>query len=140
MMEARETIHDRAMFSRLYKEDSDEPVTEEWLLSVGGKKGLHVIELPGGTYETGYFAYEVKSGVGWLGWRIYREDDEGNEHEVACIHTRLEFRVAAWLLGLTAYDGLPKHRHVHLGPGRACGRCGRDLTDPLHLRASEYGT
>ena len=78
MIETREAISERAKFAAdMYKVDSDEIVTEEWLLSCGGSKDPNTIHLC-----DGYFAYEKVSGVGNLGWYIFSEDNDGEEHEV----------------------------------------------------------
>jgi len=89
----------------LYFSDSEEPMTAAWLLDVGATQDTHTINLSP-TCKTGYFAYEVRgmnTKRGWQdasGWRIFREDDEGEEHEICEIPTRLAFRLANRLLGL----------------------------------------
>jgi len=51
---------------------------------------------------------------------------------------------AVWAYGrieelerVTNRKGHGLRRHVHLGPDRACGRCGKDPTDVVHFRITE---
>ncbi len=102
----------KAVFARIYREDGDEPTTAEWLLSIGGRQERYVIGIgptktvqrDGLTIEPGYFCHNSANGP-QAGWRLYKEDEHGEEHEVCQIPTRLDARLAFRLLKFKTKEG-----------------------------------